>query len=85
MINADKDADIAEWVNEEYDIRDQWLGVKRIKSEYSPTPYKTQNMNKEDITLTQTAEATAEYLEKKQWGCKGDEDENKHNQKKTSE
>ena len=59
----DRKTQMEEWVDEQLDIRDQWLGIKKYKLEYKPRPYDKRDKHGNKITIKEQAEATADYLE----------------------
>ena len=50
------------------DLRDKWLGIRQLKSEYQPNPYNRKRKNGTHIPLEKRAEEAAKYLQKEQWG-----------------
>ena len=61
------------------DIRDKWLGIRQLKSEYKPQSYHRTNSTGEHIHHSNRAQEAANYLKTKQWG-KADADEEEANQ-----
>ena len=75
LIRQDRNEMVSKWVEEDLDIRDQWAGVKRQRTEYKPRPFERRDKNGNEIKLTEQAEATATYLTDKQWGANNKERE----------
>ena len=50
------------------DIRDQWLGLKELRKDYSPQSYAYKTNWGEHVPRSQRAEHTAHYLANIQWG-----------------
>ena len=58
---------MANWVDEELDIRSQWLGVKRLKQGYNPRRYTRNDKHGNNISRAEQAEATANYQATRHW------------------
>ncbi len=52
------------------DIRDKWLGIKRIKGEYKPMPYHRRDKQGNHINWKERAQTAAEHPRDEQWGQK---------------
>ena len=63
---------MANKVNKELDLRDQWFGVKLLKP-FSPQVYTKHDKHGTPVTFKQQAEATAEYLSTTHWAEPQDE------------
>ena len=74
-LRKDRDEMVSRWVEEDLDIRDQWAGIRRQKTEYKARPFERRDKDGKEITIRQQAEATAEYLTNKQWGTNTEEEE----------
>ena len=59
---------IKESLDKDVDIRDKWMGIKSLKSEYKTMPYSRKTKGGKHIHKKQRAEMAAQYLEKEQWG-----------------
>eukprot|EP00975_Prorocentrum_lima_P004286 930424-Prorocentrum_lima.AAC.1 len=49
------------------DIRDQWLGLRRLRQYYTPTPYSRKTPDQQHIPLPSITEAAADYLADSHW------------------
>ena len=58
---------ILEELDRELDVRDQWLGIKRLKSTYVPQSFCRRDEEGNHIPMNMRAEEAAKYLETKQW------------------
>ena len=53
------------------DVRDRFLGIKQIKSEFQPITYHFKHhKHKQRVTITENAEYAAKYLQDVTWGKK---------------
>ena len=79
----DKTEQILETLDKDLDCRDQWLGIRRIKTEYKPNPYHRSTKDGKHIRAEERAEEAAKYLHKHQWGRKevGTNQEEEQNRK----
>ncbi len=48
-------------------LREKWQGIKRHKEQVTPTFDKAKDIRGNRVATWNRAEATAEYLEKRQW------------------
>eukprot|EP00959_Pyramimonas_sp_CCMP1952_P199602 4175202-Pyramimonas_sp.AAC.1 len=51
------------------DVRDRWIGLRRMRSEYTPQPYAYKKANGAPVPLHERAEEAAKHLATKQWGA----------------
>eukprot|EP00969_Alexandrium_andersonii_P062179 2739639-Alexandrium_andersonii.AAC.1 len=63
----DKRRDILNTVAGELDVRDRWLGVRRMRSKYAPNPYCRRDAEGKHVPKEMQAEACAKYLETVVW------------------
>ena len=56
----------------------RWAQIKQLKSGYKPKVYEKNDAEGRPIPITQKAEATADYLERKQWGDRESEEKEEH-------
>ena len=54
-------------MSKDLDIRDRWLGIRKLKEGYKPQPYHRTKHGKH-VNMNSRAEANAEHLAKEQWG-----------------
>ena len=59
-----------EMIKAEMDIRDKWMGIKRIKFTYQPNGYSRKASTGEHVPIGKIAEETATHLATEQWGYK---------------
>jgi len=64
----DKRDYILETIQKDLDIRDRWMGIKRLRSTYTPQPYHRTTGERKHIHGSQRAQEAANYLSQKQWG-----------------
>ena len=62
-------------VSKQLDVRDRWLGIRRMRMEYTSTPYALKGEDGEYVPLDKKAETAANYLEAKHWGEIRDEED----------
>ena len=55
-------------IDKDLDIKERWLGIRRLRTPYKPTPYYRKDKQGKNITFAQQAEAAADYLATEQWG-----------------
>ena len=55
-------------IDKDLDVRDTWLGIRQIKSNYTPQPYHRINTQGSHIHHSNRAQEAANYLKKEQWG-----------------
>ena len=63
----DKKLYYEEIVDHQMCSRQQWKGIKEIKSDFAPKVYARCDMHGNPVPLDQRADAAADYLEHKQW------------------
>ena len=68
QLTRDKIQWMNDLVNELLTRKDNWQGVKLIRSKYKPRRYAKRNKNGQIVDLDQRAEATKNYLEMEHWG-----------------
>ena len=56
------------------DIRSRWLGIKKLRSTYSPRPYHLKNKEGITVPLKERAKTSAQYLSNKQWAAPTEEE-----------
>ena len=52
----------------ELDLRDKWLGIKYIKQKKAPKLFERAKIDGSTASIRQQADASADYLQEKQWG-----------------
>ena len=57
-----------ETLEKDLDVRDKWLGIKRLKSTYRPMPYDRNDETGKHVRKKERAVFAARYLKIKQWG-----------------
>lgn len=50
-------------IRNDMDVRDKWMGIKRLRSDGKPQPYHRKDKQRNTIPADQTAEAFAKHLE----------------------
>ena len=70
----DRETYMAEWVEDHLDPREQWAGLRKIKTGYTTKTYDRKDRHGTRILHKEQAEATADYLENGQWGTLQHED-----------
>eukprot|EP00975_Prorocentrum_lima_P013053 2770772-Prorocentrum_lima.AAC.1 len=58
---------ILDTLSHELDIRDQWLGLRRLRQDYTPTPYSRKTPDHQHIPLLSITESAADYLADSHW------------------
>ena len=64
----DRKDHIMSTVVENLDLRDKWLGLRQLKTGYTPQPYYRKDKNGKHTSYHMRAEETADYLATHQWG-----------------
>eukprot|EP00973_Karenia_brevis_P076890 10678553-Karenia_brevis.AAC.1 len=67
MAKKDREERNLKDIDEQLDIRDKWLGIKRLKNTYNPQPYSRKNSNNQFVAQHLRAQTAAEYLRDHQW------------------
>ncbi len=65
-MKKDKRNFLLDKVDEQLDVRDFYLGVKELKSEYNPKPFNRKGKDGKSVPLNRRAEAAARYLSEEQ-------------------
>ena len=68
QIRRDRRAQVLEETSHTLDVKDRWLGLKRLRSEYVPKVYEKADMHGTPHPPSEHAQITAEYLRDRQWG-----------------
>lgn len=55
-------------IEEQYNPKDVWMGIKRLKSTYNPRPCNKRDHQGNIVPQNQQAETVAKYLAEQQWG-----------------
>jgi hypothetical protein len=63
----DKTTWILDTMRANLDLRDRWLGIRRLRKGYQAKPYQIHDMHGRPVPLTKRAEAAADYLEHSHW------------------
>ena len=61
-----------EELDKDLDVWGQWLGIKRLKSTYTPRSFCRKDDKGNHIPMNKRAEEAASYLDKVQWGQQED-------------
>ena len=59
---------VLEGLTKELDIRDRWLGIRELKTKYTPSPYHNKDAEGNHVQWKDRAQKAAEHLSTKQWG-----------------
>ena len=68
----DRKKRVLDELDKDLDVRDQWLGLKRMKSTHVPRSFCRKDQHGKHIPMNMRAEEAASYLEGKQWGVQAD-------------
>ena len=49
------------------DLRDQWLGLKFLRRNFTPAPYHRCTTNKQHVPMPLRAQSAADFLASEQW------------------
>ena len=77
MERKDRKKRVLDELDKDLDIRDQCLGIKRLKSTYTPRSFCRKDEKGNHIPMNKRAEEAASYLDKTQWGQQEDKSEEK--------
>ena len=55
-------------LDKDLDVRDKWLGLRNLRSNYNPHPYSRTTKHGEHVHTKQRAQKAAEDLGTTQWG-----------------
>ena len=68
----DRKKKVLEELDKDLDVRDQWLGIKGLKSTCTPIAFCRKDENGKHIPMNQRVEEAAKYLGTKQWAAQAD-------------
>eukprot|EP00975_Prorocentrum_lima_P020913 4400842-Prorocentrum_lima.AAC.1 len=54
-------------VRKELDVRDQWLGLRQLKREFTPTPFAKKTAQGHHVKMEEAAQQAASYLQDRHW------------------
>eukprot|EP00973_Karenia_brevis_P063934 8886901-Karenia_brevis.AAC.1 len=67
MAKKDRDERNLKDIDEQTDIRDKWMGIKRLKNTYNPQPYSRKGVNNSFVAQNLRAQVAAKYLQNQHW------------------
>ena len=67
-IRKDRRKHEAEMIGPDLDIRDQFMGLRKLRKPFVPTPLSMKNMKGQHVPLYQRAQCAAEFLRDQIWG-----------------
>ena len=70
---ADKRQTVIDEISNNLDVRDTWMGIRQLRSDYQPQPYHRKNKRGEHTSKKELAEESAKHLASEQWGKGTDE------------
>eukprot|EP00973_Karenia_brevis_P055495 7717529-Karenia_brevis.AAC.1 len=60
MAKKDRDERNLKDIDEQTDIRDKWMGIKRLKNIYKPQPYSRKGINNDFVAQNLRAQVAAQ-------------------------
>ena len=67
-MKKDRKQRLMQMISKELDVRDYWLGIRRIRKGYTPIPYTLIGDDGRRFKVGDKAKEAAKFLSTKQWG-----------------
>merc|ERR1712115_496225 len=74
-IRQDRRERILEMTSKDLDVRDRWLGTRKLRTGYQPLPYNMKDSTGKRIPMGNKTEAAADFLATQIWGNEGEQNE----------